>query len=49
MNISTAMNRTLQCASVAKTGSDLEVPEMSRLHTEYITAGEQLIQLFFDQ
>jgi hypothetical protein len=29
-----------------KTGSDLEVSEMSGLHTEYITAGEQFILLF---
>jgi len=31
----------------AKTGSDMEVSEMSGLHTEYITAGEQLIPLFW--
>jgi len=30
-----------------QTGSDLEVSEMSGLHTEYITAGEQLVQLFW--
>ena len=62
VNILTATNRTLQCASFfqihccicsenimarrAKTGSDMEVSEMSGLHTEYITAGEQLIPLF---
>ena len=31
----------------AWTGSDLNVPEMSSLHTEYITAGEQIIPLFW--
>jgi hypothetical protein len=33
-------------ARTAKTGSDLELSEMSGLHTEHITAGEQLIPLF---
>jgi hypothetical protein len=34
-------------AKRAYTGSDLEVSEMSGLHTEYITAGEQLIPLLW--
>ncbi len=44
MNILTVMNRTLQCASF----KFFVVSEMSGLHTEYTTAGEQLID-FFDQ
>jgi hypothetical protein len=30
----------------AKTGSDLEISEISDLHTEYITGGEQIIPIF---
>jgi hypothetical protein len=33
-------------AKNALTGSDLELSEMTGLHTEYITASEQLIPLF---
>jgi hypothetical protein len=33
-------------ARTAGSGSDFEVSEMSGLHTEYITAVEQIIPLF---